>query len=179
MPLTPFHLGPALFFGLLFFRLINLPAFLIANVVVDIEPFLILFLGLDLPLHGFFHSFLGGSIIVIILSLAMIKMDKPVQKIMSAFKLGQKYSKRSIWLASFSGIYLHILLDSILYTDIKPFFPLNVNPFYNSSMFAGFEIYSLCVILFILGLALYAYKALKQRIQNPINNIKSFIFYIV
>ena len=162
MPLTPFHLGPALFFGLLFFRLINLPTFLIANVVVDFEPFLVLFLGLNYPLHGFFHSFLGGAIIAIILALAMIRMNKPVQKIMSTFKLGQKYSKRSIWLASFSGIYLHILLDSILYTDIKPFFPLDTNPLYNGSMFVGFEIYSLCVILFILGLALYAYKSLKQ-----------------
>ncbi len=79
MPLTPFHLGPALFFGLLLFPVINLPTFLIANIIVDIEPFSVLYLGLEYPLHGFFHSFLGGSIIAIILSILMIKVDKRVQ----------------------------------------------------------------------------------------------------
>ncbi|NOQ38614.1 hypothetical protein GQ472_07065, partial [archaeon] len=63
MPFTPFHLGPALFLGLVFFRYLNLPAFLIANVIVDVEPFVVLLFGLDYPLHGFFHSFLGGSLI--------------------------------------------------------------------------------------------------------------------
>lgn len=162
MPLTPFHLGPALFFGLLFFRLIHLPTFLIANVIVDLEPFLILLLGLDYPLHGFFHSFLGGSVIAIVLSFVMIRLDEKLQRIMSLFKLEQRYSRKEIWLASFSGIYLHILLDSPLYTDIKPLFPLTVNPFYNTSMFIGFEIYGFCVISFILGIALYTYKVLKH-----------------
>ncbi|MEA3254986.1 MAG: hypothetical protein U9Q22_04030 [Candidatus Altiarchaeota archaeon] len=162
MPLTPFHLGPALFFGLLFFRLIHLPTFLIANVIVDLEPFLVLFLRLDYPLHGFFHSLLGGSIIAIILSLIMIRLDEKVQKIMSTVKLKQKHSKKNILAASFTGIYLHILLDSILYTDIKPFFPLTTNPFYNDSMFAGFEIYGFCVISFILGIVLYGYRLLKH-----------------
>lgn len=162
MPLTPFHLGPALFFGLLFFRLIHLPTFLIANVIVDFEPFLVLFLGLDYPLHGFFHSFLGGSIVAIILSFVIIRLDKKLQKMMSIFKLEQEYSPKNIWLASFFGIYLHILLDSPLYTDIKPLFPLNVNPLYSTSMFIGFEIYGFCVISFIIGIALHVYKALKH-----------------
>ncbi len=162
MPLTPFHLGPALFFGLLFFSVINLPTFIVASVVVDIEPFLVLFLGLDYPLHGFFHSFLGGSIIAILLSLAMIRVDKKIQKIMRFFRLGQAHSQKSIWLASFSGIYLHILLDSFLYGGIEPFFPLTANPLYNPMIPAGFEIYAFCVISFILGGFLYAYKILKH-----------------
>jgi hypothetical protein len=162
MPLTPFHLGPALFFGLLFFRFIHLPAFLIASVIPDLEPFLVLFLGLNYPLHGFFHSFLGGSVLAFSLSLVMIAADKKFQKITSYFKLGQKYSRKGILLASFSGIYLHILLDSPLYTDIRPLFPLTVNPFYGSSMFIGFEVYGFCVISFFLGICLYAYKVLRD-----------------
>jgi hypothetical protein len=162
MPLTPFHLGPALFFGLLFLSFMHLPTFLIANVIVDFEPFLVLFLGIDYPLHGFFHSFLGGSIIAIILSLVMIRIDEKVQKVMRFFKLEQKHSQKRIWIASLLGIYLHIFLDSIIYTDIKPFFPLSFNPFYNSSMFAVFGIHSLCVILGILGIAVYIHKILKH-----------------
>lgn len=163
MPLTPFHLGPALFFGLLLFRKIHLPTFLIANVIVDFEPFLVLVFGLDYPLHGFFHSFLGGSIIAVILSLVMIRLDERTQRVMAFFKLRQNHSKKGIWLASFAGVYLHILLDSFLYTDIKPLFPLTANPFYIGSMFIGLEIYSFCVISFILGFALYAYTILKPH----------------
>jgi len=163
MPFTPFHLGPALFFGLLLFRYINFPTFLIASVIVDIEPFLVLFLGLDYPLHGFFHSFLGGSIVAIALSLVMIRLNDKTQELVSSLKLGQNLSTKSIWLASFSGIYLHILFDSPLYSDIEPFYPLSVNPFYNEAMFIGFSIYAICVLTFFAGFLIYGYRLIKMR----------------
>ena len=163
MPFTPFHLGPALLIGLLLFQFIHLPAFLIANIILDFEPFLILFLGLNYPLHGFFPSFLGSSVIAVILSLIMIKLDKKVQKVMHYLKLKQKHSKKSIWLAAFFGTYLHVILDSFIYTDIKPFFPLNFNLFYTNSIFTSLEVYSLCTISFVLGIALYAYILIKIK----------------
>ena len=162
MPLTPFHLGPALFFGLLVFSAVHLPTFFVANVLVDLEPFFVLFFRLEYPLHGFFHSLLGGSIVAVVLSLVMVKVDERIQNMMRFFKLRQKYSKRSIWLASFLGVYLHIFLDSFLYTDIKPFFPILSNPFYEGSMFTSFEIYNFCVISLFLGIGLYIYKILKH-----------------
>jgi len=163
MPLTPFHLGPALFFGLLFFSVIHLPTFLVANVIIDLEPFFVLLFQLDYPLHGFFHSLLGGSIIAVALSFIMVRFDERIQKIMRFFKLEQRYSPRSIWFASFSGVYIHIILDSRLYIDIKPFFPLDVNPFYKGSMFAGFETYGFCLVLLIFGVGLYVYKQLRIK----------------
>ncbi|MBN2252029.1 MAG: metal-dependent hydrolase [Candidatus Altiarchaeota archaeon] len=163
MPLTPFHLGPALFFGLLFFSFIDLPTFIVANVILDIEPFIVLLLGVDQPLHGFFHSFLGGSVAAVFLAFLMEKASPNAQPLMSFFRLGQKSSRRSIWAASFFGVYLHIILDSLLYTDIRPFYPLDFNPFYNNSMFAGFEVYLFCVIAFVLGFVLYVFMLLKDR----------------
>lgn len=161
MPFTPFHLGPALFFGLLLFRYINFPTFLIANVIVDIEPFLVLFLGLEYPLHGFFHSFLGGSVVAILLSFAMIKLDTGAQKTMKYFKLGQNLSEKSIWLAAFSGIYFHILFDSFLYTDIKPFYPFAFNPIYG--LLLSPEVYLFCILLFLGGIGLYAHRLIREK----------------
>ena len=163
MPLTPFHLGPALFFGLLLFSVIHLPTFLVANVVIDLEPLFALLFQLDYPLHGFFHSFLGGSIIAIALSFIMTRFDEGIHEIMRFFNLEQQYSPRSIWFASFSGVYIHVILDSRLYTDIKPFFPLDVNPILSGSMFAGFETYGCCLVLLILGIGLYVYKQLNTK----------------
>lgn len=150
-------MGPALLFGLLLFRFISLPAFLVASVVVDVEPFLVLFLGLDYPLHGFLHSFLGASVIAVVLSLAMVGLDEKIQKIMSRFGLGQKTSWKSVAAASFLGVYLHVFLDSLLYADMQPLFPLAGNPFYVASAFS--LVYAFCIVSFILGLVLYSYKS--------------------
>lgn len=158
MPFTPFHFGHALFFGLLLFRYIHFPTFLIANVIVDVEPFLILFFNPGHPLHGFFHSFAGGSIVAIILALLMIKMDKSLQNTLVTLKLSQDFSLKSIWMASFSGIFLHILFDSPLYRDIKPFYPSDFNPFFNTGFFPAFYIYLLCILLFVAGVLIYDHK---------------------
>lgn len=163
MPFTPFHLGPALFFGFLLFRYIHFPAFIIANVILDIEPFSILFFNLGYPLHGFFHSFAGGSIVAIILAILMSKLDKYIQDRAGIFKLRQNFSSRRIWIASFSGIYLHILFDSPLYRDIKPFYPFDFNPFFNIGIFSGFDIYILCILLFIAGVLMYGYKSYFEK----------------
>jgi hypothetical protein len=40
------------------------------------EPFFVILLGLDYPLHGFFHSLLGGGLVAIALFLVMFKIDK-------------------------------------------------------------------------------------------------------
>ncbi len=58
MPFTPFHFGPTLGFGLSLRGYLHAPTFIIANVIVDVEPFLVLFLGLRYPLHGYLHTFL-------------------------------------------------------------------------------------------------------------------------
>ncbi len=144
MPFTPFHLGPGLFVGLFFVSYIDFPTFLVANVIVDIEPFLVLSLSLNYPLHGFFHSFLGGTLVAFLLAAVMSKVRESLSPLLSFFKLEQKSSFKTILLASLSGIYIHILLDSRMYMDTRPFFPLDFNPLLSSSTLPGLELYILC-----------------------------------
>ncbi len=141
MPFTPFHFGPALFFGTVL--RINIPTILIASVVLDAEPLLVLIFNLNMPLHGFFHTFLGSSFIAAVLSVFMKNLLK-----------NEKASK--IAASSFLGVYLHIIFDSPLYMDIKPFYPLNSNPFYGIASMSS--IYILCVLFFAAGVLLYLYK---------------------
>lgn len=164
MPFTPFHLGPGLLIGLIFFKYIDFPTFLIASVIIDLEPFLVLFLGLNYPLHGFFHSFVGGTIVAVLLAFFMSRFNKKISNIISFFKLRQNSSFKNILLASLFGIYFHIILDSPLYKDIKPFYPLDLNPFY--SMLISFEIYTFCTLSFFAGLVLCVYKLFRGRKNN-------------
>jgi len=155
MPFTPFHLGPALFLGSLLSKFLNFPALAVASVIVDLEPLFVLLLGLDSPLHGFFHSFLGGSIAAIAVALAMQGISGPVAKWTKLPGLGQETSLKKTAVASFLGVYSHVVLDALLYNEMRPFYPLDMNPFFLQSSSADMYVYSLCVLLFLAGLALY------------------------
>jgi len=167
MPFTPFHLGPGLLLGLLLLSYIDFPTFLVASVIVDIEPFLVLTLDLNYPLHGFLHSFLGGTLLAFLLAAAMSQVRSSLLPLMSFFKLEQKLSFKSVLSASLFGVYLHILLDSPLYSDIRPFFPFDSNPLLSHSMFIGFEVYTLCVLSFIGGAVIYAIRFSRRRTTLP------------
>lgn len=161
MPFTPFHLGPASAFGLLLNRFLNLTTFIVASVIIDIEPLMVLFFNLNYPLHGFFHSFLGGSIVAVVMAFLITTFSNSIQQMTNFIKIKQNFSKKAIWLASFSGIYLHILFDAPLYTDIRPFYPLDINPFYG--LVSASVIYSLCAILILAGVLIYAYMRIKNK----------------
>ncbi len=162
MPFTPFHFGPGLLFGLLLLSYIDFPTFLLANVIVDIEPILVLSLKLNYPLHGILHSFLGGTIFSFLLAMVMNRMRNILSPLMSYFKLDQTPSLKSILSASFSGIYLHIILDSFLYSDIRPYYPFDFNPLLQYDMF-GFMVYGFCILSFIGAVAIYAIKLVYRR----------------
>ncbi len=155
MPFTPYHFGPATFLGLLFLSFIDFPTFLVANVIVDIEPFLVLALNLNYPLHGFFHSLLGGTLVAMLLSLIMLKIRDKLSPLMSYFRLEQKVSFKSILSASLSGIYIHILLDARIYTDIQPFYPSTYNPFLTTGILSGLDSYIFCIWSFFGAVIVY------------------------
>jgi len=172
MPLTPFHLGPALLLGLIFFRYLDFPTFLVANVIIDIEPILVVLLNLNYPLHGFFHSLLGGTIIVFLLAWFMNKIRGTLSPFLMFFKLEQKSSFGKILLSSISGIYIHILLDSRIHADTRPFWPFDFNPFLDRSVLAGLDVYILCALGFIGGIIAYAVKIALTRRNKKVKQNK-------
>jgi len=76
--------------------------------------------------------------------------------LMSLFTLEQRTSFKGIVLASLSGICSHILLDSPLYSDIRPFYPIESNPLQSLNMFTGFGIYAFCILSFTAAGIVYA-----------------------
>ncbi len=158
MPLTPFHLGPGLLIGLLLLSYIDFTTFLVASVIVDVEPIVVIIFDLDYPLHGFFHSFLGGTIVAFLLAAVMSKIRESLSLLLSFFRLEQKLTFKKILLASLTGIYIHILLDSRMHRDIRPFYPLDFNPFLGSSTLDGWDVHMLCVWCFMGAAAIYVFR---------------------
>lgn len=146
MPFTPFHLGPGSL-GIFVRGILDLPTFIVASVIVDLEPLAVILFGLDYPMHGFFHTFVGGTLVALVLAGA-------------AFLVLRKVLIRMILLAALVGVWLHILLDAPLYTDMRPFWPIEANPLYG--IVSPTIIYSLCGVAFLVGLAGIAYYAMKN-----------------
>ena len=155
MPFTPFHFGPGLLVGLLLLSFIDFPTFLIASVIVDVEPLLVLIFSLNYPLHGFFHSLLGGTMVAFLLTLVMSHLRERFSPLLSFFKLEQKVSFKRILVAALSGIYIHILLDSRMYAEIQPFYPLEYNPLLTTGILAGLDSYIICIWSFFGAAVLY------------------------
>ena len=56
MPFTPYHVGPALLVALLLYPLLDISTFLVASLILDLEPLAVI-LGLaKWSMHGVFHS---------------------------------------------------------------------------------------------------------------------------
>jgi len=163
MPFTLYHWGPGLLFGLLFLTYIDLPTFLLASVIIDVEPFLVLALNLRYPVHGYLHTFLGGTVVALLLWLVMRRVREALSPFISSLRLEQEVSSSRIGLASLFGIYLHILLDSPLYSEIRPFYPFETNPVLGHSVFFGFDIYPLCAASFIGAAFVYAARVAFHR----------------
>jgi membrane-bound metal-dependent hydrolase YbcI (DUF457 family) len=156
MPFTPFHWGPALLIGMLLFPIFDLPALFISSVIPDLEGLYILAFRLPLPLHGFFHSYFGASVLGVFAAILVYYLRGFLGKIMKLFMLEQNSSFKRILYTSLFGAYSHVLLDSFLYGEMNPFYPIYGNPF--MGFFSIDEIFLFCLVSFPMGLAIYAYR---------------------
>ncbi len=167
MPFTPFHLGPASGLGLPLKKYIHMPTFLVANVIVDVEPLLVLVLGLKYPLHGYFHTFIFASLTGFALGYMMFIIDRFLFPIYIFFRLVSKgnHKMKTFMATGVIGTIFHVLLDSPLYRDIKPLFPFVQNPFYNPALTS--DVYTFCVWMGVIGIiyyiGLFFYPILKKQ----------------
>lgn len=156
MPFTPFHLGPALCLGIPLRKYIHAPTFILANVVLDIEPLLVLITGLNYPLHGYFHTFIAAVGVGVAFGFVMFFLERPMHPLYKRLLLEPEatFKKSQFIIAGVLGTMLHVLFDAPLYWDIKPFYPLTANPLYGSV--SSLEIYLLSVWMGVLGIILYS-----------------------
>lgn len=160
MPFTPFHWS-VLILGFLFFNLLYLPALLISSVLMDVEPlynliYLVIHPSEQIILHGFFHTYLGATIVALIVGFVVSKKKQEFDKLMQLFKIKQETSEKKFYLSSFVGAYSHIFMDSFMHADMKPLWPIESNPFLG--MVGVVEVYFFNMLLIGLGIVLYLLK---------------------
>lgn len=154
MPFTPFHFGPGAAIALPLNRHIDLFAFLLANVVVDVEPLIVMTFSLSYPLHGYVHTFAGATLACLISGCILFFFKGFISEFMRTFVIKDyDAAKKRMILSSVLGGWFHILLDSMIYTDIRPFYPFSLNPFFG--IMSSETLYRLCALAFIPAAAFY------------------------
>ena len=156
MPFTPFHLGPAIAVGLPLRKYMHAPTFIVANLVLDIEPLLVLVFGLGFPLHGYLHTLALAIVVGLLLGVVMFKLEKFMSPFYRKVKLetDKPLRVRSFLSAGVFGSVLHVLFDAFLYSEMEPFFPLAVNPLLDLHLSMS-QVYMFCVYLGMFGIVFY------------------------
>ncbi|SFS98786.1 hypothetical protein [Halostagnicola kamekurae] len=162
MPFTPFHLGPVLLLGVLLYRWVDLPTLLVSSIIIDIRAALVVYGPLGPPAHGILTTFVGGTLIAILLTTVVSSLPDSINHWLGFGRLTDSVSRRAIFAGSVLGIYSHVILDSILYTDTRPLFPLAWNPFFVDGV-KFIPVYAGCTLTGILGVITFAVKYWSKR----------------
>ncbi len=152
VPLTPFHLGPGLFIGVALRKRVDIVAVLLSSVIIDIRTAVCYFTGCE-PLHGPLHTLIGATVFALILTIVLLKLGRFIEHITAIFHIERQGSWTAVVSGSLIGAWVHILLDSFLYSDIRPFYPSSWNPLLDM---VGREIvYIASIFLLLAGAVLY------------------------
>jgi len=171
MPLTPFHLGPGLFLGVLTFNFLNLWAILLGSTIMDFEPLILVFVKkcYHCPHHGFFHSILGAITGSLILAFFLFLLKDKLNKISLKFRIKQSFSFKNLFLSSLLAWLLHIFFDSLTHYDVLPFWPSLWNP-----LLTNRKIYwPLHFVFFFLGI--FAFLILFRKIKGSFDQNKKIV----
>jgi len=153
MPFTPYHFGPSGCVTLPLRKYIDIPVFVLVNVVIDLEPGVVLVFDLNYPLHGYCHTFLFGTVIGLVWALVAYTARNYLRRLMQFVGLPYQTSIGKMVLSGLLGAWFHIVIDSFCWSDIRPFWPSSANPLNNLTTLNTVRL--LCAISFIPAIALY------------------------
>ena len=159
MPFTPFHMGPGAAIKAVCGKYFSLMVFGSAQVMIDIEPLIRILRG-DSVVHGLSHTYLGafligafslvaGKLFCAYLLRVWNFLTKP--KYLRWLNINGTISWLSAATGAFIGTFSHVLLDSVIHADVRPFAPFITSNELLDFLPAGW-IYLFCVFLGIFGL---------------------------
>jgi hypothetical protein len=157
MPYTPYHFGPSGFIGLVFGKWIDLPVFVLANVIVDLEVLVIGSLGLGWPVHRFCHTLLIGAVVGALWGIAAYPLRHLFKRIMRVFYIPYKTSLIKMVISGILGIWLHVVIDGAYHTDVRIFWPSKkmwLWEMIHERVTRG-QIETICMFLFIAAFVVY------------------------
>ncbi len=155
MPFTPIHMGPGILIKAILQSSFSLMVFGWTQIIMDIQPLIVLITG-EGHLHGFTHSYVGAVLIAISAALTGKYLSELGLKLLGISRNEDPISIAwwVVFFSAFVGSFSHVLLDSIMHSDVEPFFP-----FLLDSPLLGLisvqMLHKICLYSGLLGAAIY------------------------
>jgi membrane-bound metal-dependent hydrolase YbcI (DUF457 family) len=162
MPITPYHFGPSVFVGLTLRKWLDIPVFVLANVVVDIE---VLFYH-HWPVHRYSHTLLIGAVVGVIWAVVAYRLRHFFKKIMQVLRIPYQTSFWKMVVSGVLGVWLHVVIDAIYHWDVQIFWPSKAKPLWQ--LISQGQVKAICVAFFFAALILYATAVLSYVKQNKV-----------
>ncbi|HCS64509.1 MAG TPA: hypothetical protein DIW64_10770 [Cellvibrio sp.] len=154
MPFTPIHMGPGIFIKALLQGSFSLMVFGWTQIIMDIQPLVVLITG-DGHLHGFSHTYIGAILLAILSAVTgkyLSQLGLWVLRLRPSATISISWSV--VFLSSFIGSFSHVFLDSIMHSDVQPFFPATLsNPMWQ--IISVSLLHKLCLYSGLVGAAIY------------------------
>ncbi|MDM7861638.1 metal-dependent hydrolase [Alteromonas sp. ASW11-36] len=127
MPFTPFHMGPGILIKSLLQGSFSLMVFGWAQIVMDIQPLIVLLSG-EGHLHGFSHTYVGASLLTVFAGLSGKYLSELGLKVLKLdFTSAINISWIVAFVSAFIGCFSHVVIDSVMHSDMRPFYPFISN----------------------------------------------------
>ncbi|MCC6581625.1 MAG: hypothetical protein IT440_14430 [Phycisphaeraceae bacterium] len=161
MPMTPWHVGPGLACKAVLGRRMNLTVFIVAQGVMDVE--VVAKLLMQRPhIHGWSHTYLGAALIGAALSAVAYGAIRLFHRKVDAD------ATRAIVCGAELGTLSHVLLDSVMHSDLRPFDPFShANPMLQWLNIP--QLYELCYILGAIGVS---WMLIEWALQTTLKRIR-------
>lgn len=168
MPITPYHFGPSGFLGLTLRKWLDVPVFILANVIVDTEVLVTRLFGPVWPVHRYCHTLLFGAVIGAIWGIAAYPLRHFFKKIMQILRIPYQTGFWKMAISGVLGVWLHVVIDAIYHPDVRMFWPSKARPLWR--LISQEQVKIVCVGLFIAAAVIYAFAVtsyIKQKKANP------------
>lgn len=165
MPFTPFHFGPGAAVHAMAPRHVSFLAFCASNVLMDFESLYNLVHDRH-PVHAFFHTFLGATLVIFatVLLFVAVRAVAPILHLPNLFRW-KSLTVRQVSMGAALGAYSHVVLDSVMHGDIRPLWPISA-----SNVFLGAvaldDLHWYCIIAGVFGLVFIGVRKVAETVSS-------------
>ena len=136
MPVTPLHFGVGMLGKGLFTRRVSLTAFVVSQIVIDVEVAYYMLVTHEWPFHRWAHTFLVGGLLGVLVGAGVVVGGRMLRALAGSRWQVPDLSEAS-WQPAIVGGLLggltHPVLDGVMHDGIAPLRPFSLaNPFHQA-----------------------------------------------
>ena len=119
-------MGPGLVLKTLLQGSFSLMIFGWTQIIMDIQPLIVIISG-EGHLHGFSHTYVGASLLAVVAALTGKRLSEYGLIVLGISDRAQpvRIAWWVVFLSAYIGAGSHVLLDSVIHSDLYPYYPFN------------------------------------------------------